>query len=232
VGYINWFLLVFNMIPALPLDGGRVLRALLWIRSGDFLRATRTAGGAGKGFGYLMIGGGFMLAIFVQDISGLWLVFLGWFLLGAAQAELSSAVAQHAIGDLLVRDLMSPDPVTTMPDVTLGHFMDHIVWPHRYTTYPVVDGSGRPVGLLPFRCVAEVPRNEWDSKTVDGCMLPLSEVPVVNEDTPAPEALQTIGASRERRALVVRDGLLVGLLSATDLVRALETPRPLRPASR
>lgn len=232
VGYINWFLLVFNMIPALPLDGGRVFRALMWLRSGDFLRATRTAGAAGRGFGYLLIGTGFLLVIFVQDAGGLWLVFLGWFLMGAAQAELSSALTQQALGDLRVRDLMTPNPVVTAPDVTLGYFMDHILWPNRFTTYPVVDEAGRPVGLLPFRRVAEVPRPDWDHRRVGDCMLPLAEVPTVAENMPAPEALQTIGASEARRALVVRDGFLVGLLSATDLVRALETPRPRRSITR
>lgn len=232
VGYINWFLLVFNMIPALPLDGGRVFRALMWLRSGDFLRATRTAGATGRGFGYLLIAAGFLLVIFVQDAGGLWLVFLGWFLMGAAQAELSSALTQQAIGDLRVRDLMTPDPAVTAPDVTLGYFMDHIVWPNRYTTYPVVDEGGRPTGLLPFRRVAEVPRADWDHRRVADCMLPLEDVPTVEEDMPAPEALRVIGASEARRALVVREGRLVGLLSATDLVRALETPRPRRRVDR
>lgn len=232
VGFINWFLLAFNLIPALPLDGGRVFRALLWLRSGDFVRATRTAGAAGRGFGYLMIAAGLLMIFFVQDAGGLWLVFLGWFLMGAAQAELQAVVTREAIGDLRVSDLMTRDPVVTRPDVTLGHFMDHIVWPNHFTTYPVVDGDGRPVGLLPFRRVAEVPRDEWDRRHVADCMLPASDVPAVGEDTPAPEALEAIGGSDARRALVVRDGILVGLLSVTDLVRALETPRPRRPIPR
>jgi Zn-dependent protease/CBS domain-containing protein len=231
IGFINWFLLLFNMIPALPLDGGRVFRALMWLRSGDFTRATRTAGAAGRGFGYLMIAAGILLVVFVQDISGLWLVFLGWFLMGAAQAELQAVLTQEAIGDLRVRDLMTRDPVTTVADVTLGHFVDHIVWPNRYTTYPVVE-DGRPVGLLPFRHVAEVPREQWDEREVADCMIPVEEVPVVGEDTPASEALQAIGTSRARRALVVEEGRLVGLISVTDLVRALETPRPRHPVSR
>jgi CBS domain-containing protein len=115
--------------------------------------------------------------------------------------------------------------------VTLGHFVDHIVWPNRYTTYPVVE-DGRPVGLLPFRHVAEVPREQWDEREVADCMIPVEEVPVVGEDTPASEALQAIGTSRARRALVVEEGRLVGLISVTDLVRALETPRPRHPVSR
>lgn len=232
VGFINWFLLAFNLIPALPLDGGRVFRALLWLRSGDFVRATRVAGGAGRGFGYLMIVAGLLMVFFVQDAGGLWLVFLGWFLMGAAQAELQAVVTREAIGDLRVSDLMTRDPVVTRPDITLGHFMDHIVWPNRFTTYPVVDGEGRPVGLLPFRRVAEVPRDEWDHRHVADCMLPVSDVPAVAEDTPAPDALEAVGGSGARRALVVRDGILVGLISVTDLMHALETPRPRRPIPR
>jgi CBS domain-containing protein len=140
---------------------------------------------------------------------------------------MQAVLTQEAIGDLRVRDLMTRDPVTTVPGVTLGFFVDHIVWPNRYTTYPVVD-DGRPVGLLPFRHVAEVPREEWDEREVADCMIPFEDVPVVGEDTPATEALRIIGGSATRRALVVEQGRLVGLISVTDLVRALETPRPRR----
>ncbi|MDQ3874495.1 MAG: site-2 protease family protein, partial [Actinomycetota bacterium] len=159
LGYINLVLLVFNLIPALPLDGGRVLRAALWGAKGSFAWATRVAASVGRGFGYLFIAAGIGLLIFQGAFSGAWLAFIGWFLLQAASGELRYLAARHALGDLRVRDLMVRDPVTVSPDLTLGQFMDDVVWARRYTTYPVVS-DGQAVGLLPFRCVAQVPRSE------------------------------------------------------------------------
>jgi CBS domain-containing protein len=118
-------------------------------------------------------------------------------------------------------------PVTVDADSTLGRFMDDVAGSHRYTTYPVLDG-GRPVGLLPFAAVAAVRRSEWDTRRVRDTMIPLEDVPVLTEDEQAVEALAELSAPRSNRALVIDDGHLAGLLSITDLARALEVGR--RPA--
>jgi len=229
LGYINLALLVFNLLPALPLDGGRVLRSLLWKARGDFAWATNVAAGIGRGFGYAMIAGGIFLFIFWEDFGGAWLAFIGWFLLSAATAEQRYLAAREAFGGLRVRDLMVRDPVAVHPDLTLGQFMDEVVWARRYTTYPVVE-DGRAVGLLPFRCVAEIPRGEWDERHVRDCMLPLARVPVLAEDVELIEAVATLSESGVNRGLVLADGRLVGLLSITDLARVLEIGRPRRRA--
>jgi len=159
-------------------------------------------------------------------VSGVWLAFVGWFLLGAATAEARYLVVRDALGGLRVRDLMVRDPATVSSRMTLGRFMDEVVWSRRYTTYPVVD-DGRAVGLLPFRCVAEVPRREWDERTVADCMLPRDSVPVVDPDDElvdvAPELSNGVG-----RALVLDGDRLAGIISITDLARALQAggPRP------
>jgi Zn-dependent protease/CBS domain-containing protein len=223
LGYVNLSLLVFNLIPAVPLDGGRILHAVLWGRRGDFAWATRVAAGVGRGFGYLLIAGGVAMFIFQSSFSGAWLAFLGWFLLGAASGEARFAAARQALSGLHVRDLMIPDPVTVTPELTLGQFMDDIVWQRRYTTYPVVEGE-RAVGLLPFRCVAQVPRGEWDDRRVRDCMLGLDEVPVLAADDDAIDALVELSQTSVNRGLVLADGRLDGLLSITDLAHALEAP--------
>ena len=224
LGYINLTLLVFNLIPALPLDGGRVLRSALWRAKSDFVWATRVAATVGRGFGYLFIALGVAMFIFQGDFSGAWLAFIGWFLLLAAGAEDRASLAQQALSGLRVRDLVVRDPVTANPDLTIGEFMDDIVWNTRHTTYPVTD-NGHVLGLLPFRCVAQVPRTEWDKRTVRDCMVPASEVPVVSEDDELFDAAVELGESDLNRALVVDDGRFVGLLSATDVARALEIRR-------
>jgi Zn-dependent protease/CBS domain-containing protein len=221
LGYINVALLVFNLLPALPLDGGRVLRSVLWYARGEFASATRIAAAIGRGMGYLMIGGGVALLIFLNAFSGAWLAFIGWFLLQAAGAEDRYLIARQALRGLRVRDLMVREPVTTRADVTLGEFMDDVVWTRRYTTYPVTD-DGKAVGLLPFRRVAEVPRSEWDTRKVADCMIPRDDVTVVSEEDELIEAAGELTVAEASRALVLDGERLVGLLSVTDVARALE----------
>jgi Zn-dependent protease len=153
LGYINLVLLVFNLLPALPLDGGRVLRSILWQARGDFRWATNVAAEVARLFAYLFIGLGLLEVFFLSSFAGVWLAFLGWFLLQAAGAEARYLATRQALGGLRVRDLMVREPITVAPGLSLGRFMDEVVWPHRHTTYPVVD-DGRAVGLLPFRNVA------------------------------------------------------------------------------
>ena len=227
LGYINLVLLVFNLIPALPLDGGRVLRSILWQTKGDFRWATIVAADVARVFAYLFIGLGLAEVFFLNSFAGVWLAFLGWFLLQAAGAEARYLATRQSLGGLRVRDLMVRDPITVAPDLSLGRFMDEVVWPHRHTSYPVVD-DGRAVGLLPFRSVAEVPRGDWDGRSVRDAMLPLDDVPALAEDDDLVDALAKLGSSDVRRALVLDGGQLAGLLSITDLSRALEVGGPRR----
>jgi Zn-dependent protease/CBS domain-containing protein len=224
LGYINLSLFLFNMIPALPLDGGRVLRAALWQARGDLGWATQVAARIGQGFAYLFIGLGIVMFIFQGSFSGAWLAFIGWFLLQAAGSEARYVATEAALEGLRVRDLMIRDPVTVDADLTVGRFMDDVAWSRRFTTYPVVD-AGRPVGLLAFSSVAAVPRSEWDTRHVRDTMIPLGSVLQLAEDTTAVEALTALSSPTANRGLVVENGKLAGLLSITDLARALEVRR-------
>ncbi|HMI28127.1 MAG TPA: site-2 protease family protein [Gaiellaceae bacterium] len=229
LGYINLALLVFNLIPALPLDGGRVLRAALWRSKGDLGWATRIGTDIGRVFGYLFIGLGLAMFIFQGSFSGAWLAFIGWFLLQAATAEARYIATEAALHGLRVRDLMVRDPVTVDGDFTVGQFMDEVARSRRFTTYPVVDG-GHPIGLLAFGSVAALPRSEWDSRRVRDAMLPLERVPQLTEDETAIDALTALSSPTLNRGLVVENGHLAGLLSITDLTRALELRRSLQPS--
>jgi Zn-dependent protease/CBS domain-containing protein len=224
LGYINLALLVFNLIPALPLDGGRVLRAALWQSKGDLGWATRVGTDIGRVFGYLFIGLGLAMFIFQGSFSGAWLAFIGWFLLQAATAEARYIATEAALHGLRVRDLMVRDPVTVDGDLTVGQFMDEVARSRRFTTYPVVDRE-RPIGLLAFGSVAALPRSEWDSRRVRDAMLPLDRVPQLTEDETAIDALTALSSPTSNRGLVVENGHLAGLLSITDLTRALELRR-------
>jgi Zn-dependent protease/predicted transcriptional regulator len=228
LGYTNLILLVFNLLPALPLDGGRVLRSALWHFRGDLRWATWVASGVGRGFGFLLIGLGLFMLFVEGAFSGAWLAFVGWFLLQAATAEARYVATKQALDGLWVRDLMISQPVTVVADLSLGQFMDEVAWSQRYTSYPVLE-DGRPIGLLAFRSVASVPRDEWNTHRVREAMIPRDEVPLLAEDQSAIDALAELSAGDVHRGLVVDDGRLVGLLSITDLARALEVGRPSRP---
>jgi Zn-dependent protease/CBS domain-containing protein len=224
LGYINLILAVFNLLPASPLDGGRVLHAALWRAKGDSAWATRIASEIGQGFGYLFIALGIAMFVFEGAFSGAWLAFIGWFLLQGARAEARYVATEQALGGLRVRDLMVRDPVTVDADSTIGHFMDDVAWSHRFTTYPVLEGN-KPVGLLAFATVAAVPRSGWDARRVRDTMIPLDDVPLLTEDELAVDALQELAAPTGNRALVIDNGHLAGLLSITDIARALEVGR-------
>ncbi len=224
LGYTNLALLVFNLLPALPLDGGRVLRSLLWMRKGDLAAATIAAGTTASLFAYSLIAGGIALFVFQGAFGGAWLAFIGWFLLQASSAEVRSIAARQALAGLSVRDVMTPDPVTVPPDLLLGRLVDEVVWSHRHTTYPVVE-DGQPVGLLPFRHVAQVQRAAWDEKTVRECMIPIDRVPLLHEADELAEALTKLQESDLGRGLVVEHDRLTGILSVTDVASALELRR-------
>ena len=218
LGYINLILLGFNMLPALPLDGGRVLRALLWRARGDFSWATRIAARVGAAFGYLLVALGIFLLIAQGVWSGVWLAFVGWFLLQAAAAEGRYGLLRDTLGGLFVRDVMVRDPASVAADASLAEFMDEIAHAHHFTTYPVVDAD-HVVGLLSFALVARVPRGDWKRKRVRECMLAFDDVPRLREDEPLVDALGELATEPPGRALVLDDGHVVGLLSISDVGR-------------
>src|SRR6266511_3837729 len=226
LGYINLFLLAFNLLPALPLDGGRILRSLLWRVKGDFGWATQIAAATGRVFGFLMIGGGIALLVFEGVFSGAWLAFIGWFLLQASTSELRYLVVQEALIGLRVHNLMTRDPVTVTSDQTLGEVVDQVA-AHRHTTYPVVE-DGKVVGLLPFGNLASVARTHWDEYRVRDCMLSMDKVPTLGPEEEALTTLAELQESPVNRALVLEDGRLAGLLSISDIAHAIEIRRPLR----
>jgi Zn-dependent protease/CBS domain-containing protein len=221
LGVINLVILVFNLLPAFPLDGGRILRAALWKRGNDFVRATEQAAAAGRAIAYGLIALGVLMFIVLGAFGGAWLAFIGWFLLLAASAESRAMLARQALEGLTVGDVMAPDPVTASPRLSLDDFMDDVVWRSRHTTYPVVDDE-RAVGLIPFRRVAEVPRAEWSGRRVGDCMVPASELLILDRGDDLAQAAMRLGEDSLGRALVLDSGRLVGLLSITDVMRALE----------
>lgn len=222
LGYINLLLLAFNLLPAFPLDGGRVLRSALWARRHDEREATRLAAGFGRGFGQMLIIGGLLLAITGAVIGGIWFVFIGWFLVAAAEAEAAEVTARAALAGLRVADAMVPHPVTVDGERSIQAFVDDVFLHHRYTAYPVVD-DGRPTGLVTFRDAAGVARAAWPTEHVADHRHRLRDVLVLTPEQPLEDAWPALLSDPVRRALVTdADGRLAGLLSSTDVMRILE----------
>jgi Zn-dependent protease len=224
LGYINLSLLVFNLLPALPLDGGRILRAALWRIRRDFAWATRIAAEAGRAPGLLLVAAGVVLFLLGGMLGGAWLAFIGWFVLSAAGSEARFAEARRAISGLRVRDLMAPEPVSAGRDRTLAEFMDSIGNETMSTAYPVVH-DGRVVGLLPMATVVELPRGEWATRSVGETMLGLEDAPLLAPDDELYDALSRLAEAGVARGLVLDGGRLAGSLAVEDVARALETRR-------
>ena len=172
-----------------------MLRAALWARRHDLLSATRTAGALGRGFGQLPIAGGLALAIFGEDFSGVWFVFIGWFVLVAAEAELGGTSARAALAGLTVADLMVRTPVTTPASVSVQGFMDQVFLATRHTAYPVLE-AGEVVGLVSFRQALDLPPGRWGTTPVREIMTPLPEVTIA-ATAPLTEALPRLTDARD-----------------------------------
>jgi Zn-dependent protease/CBS domain-containing protein len=232
LGNINFFLLAFNMLPAFPLDGGRVLRSVLWKLRGDFASATHTAGRIGRAFGQLMIGAGVASVVLLGAPGGLWLALIGWFLVTAAYAETQMVALREAFEGLRVADIMVREPVAVSDEARLRDVADQTFPPHRYIAYPVLDTMGSPAGLLPFRNATAVPQKRWDEVRVRDVMLPLDKALLFDPDKQLGDAVAELVQTDPGRALVVRDGRLLGLLSITDAERLVEARVPRRSRAR
>lgn len=216
---INVVLGVFNLMPAAPLDGGRVLRALLWRRRGDHLSATVSASNAGRVFGMVLIGLGILEAAAGAAGSGLWMAFLGWFLLSAARAEQTQAVLAEALAHVPVRRIMG-SPVITVPEsLTLQQLVDDVVMAHHCSSFPTTDATGDVTGLVTLSTVRSVSRGRRSTTTIRDVATPLDQVVQVAPEDPTPDLLTRLAGSHDGRALVFDQGHLVGIVSPTDIVR-------------
>ena len=235
---INGLLLVFNVIPALPLDGGRLLHALLWWRTGDHERATLLAAWSGRVFAVVIIALGAVLLTLGDTVGGIWFAAIGWFLYQAVQQEVMSARATQAFTGLHVRDLMTAPPVTVSPDLTIADLAERLDALHDHSAYPVVAG-GRYIGTLLLAHAGAVPESRRRSVRVVDVMTPAGEVPVLRPDDEVVDAARRLASSVASHADVPRASVVlggesgdepVGVLSTADLERAIAS-RSLRSAS-
>jgi PDZ domain-containing secreted protein/Zn-dependent protease/CBS domain-containing protein len=225
---INAIVVAFNLVPALPLDGGRILRSWLWWRQGDFVAATKSAVKAGMAFGVLLAGVG--LLDFLTGgggAGGLWFVFLGWFIIQAAQGESSFAAVQQLLAGRHVREFMTPDPDVVDPRTTVMDLLETAIGPRAHSSYPVVEGE-RIVGMVGLRRAGTVPFEDRPHKPVGELMVPIEDVETLTADAEMMDAIPTLQGD-PKRAPVLDDGRLVGIISLSDAMRAIEIESVRRP---
>lgn len=221
LGGINIMLAVFNIIPAAPLDGGRLLRAALWQLRGDRTWATVAAATAGRLFGVLLIGLGLAQFLIGAGVGGLWLTLIGWFIFGAAGAEAQQARLGAALGGMRVRDIMTAEPATAPPDVTVAEFIEQYLWTARHSAFPLAE-EGRPVGLVTVHQVRGVPADDRARTRLRDIACAGDELTLAGPDELVTELLPRLRGCAQGRALVVLDGRLVGIVSPSDLSRAVQ----------
>lgn len=218
---INFTVLLFNMVPAFPLDGGRVLRSALWAWTGRLRKATRWASMFGQAFAWLLIFWGVLQFFDGNVFGGVWLGLIGMFLNNAAQGSYRQIVVRQLLEGEPVRRFMNAQPIVVTRDVTLRSLVEDYIYRYHHKAFPVA-GDGRIEGYISSQVLTEYPRDEWDDHYVGEVMDRDLEALTIAPDADAMHALARMQRTGHSRLLVVDGDRLVGLLSLKDLLRFLE----------
>ena len=218
--FVNVLLALFNLLPGFPLDGGRVLRAILWGTTGNFYRATNVAAGVGRFFAFVLIVWGVLQIFSGNVLNGLWIAFIGWFLSGAADASRQESMTREGFRGIGVRDLMDGSPETVAPDTTVYDLVYEHILRRGGRALPVCEGR-RLVGIVSLTDVKDLERERWPSTRVAEIMVrdPLYSVQPSTEVT---EALRVLAENGIHQVLVTEDGNLVGVLTRAHIVEQLQ----------
>lgn len=218
---INGALAAFNLVPAFPLDGGRVFRGSLWKRSGNLIRATSTATRVSEALSLLFMLGGFVAIIFGDFVDGIWIVVLGWFIRSGAETSLRQTLVGEALSGVTVGNIMTRNVLTVPPDITVQQLISDYFLVHRHGGYPVVR-EGKILGLITLQCVRSVPTELRATKTVGDAMVPCEHVIMVKPSITALDAMQLMARKKVGRLVVAEGGQLLGIMSRGDLMRTIQ----------
>jgi Zn-dependent protease/predicted transcriptional regulator len=218
---INFVLGLFNLVPGFPLDGGRVFRALVWGITKDFTKATRFAARSGQVIAYLMIFGGIAQFVSGNHIGGLWLAFIGWFLLTAAQESYAQVTVRSALTGIRAGDVMTHDIPSTRREISIEDYVQEVLRTGRRCH--VVTNGEIPVGLITLDSARHVPRDEWASTSVQAAMLPLDKIHWAQPTEPVLNVLERMQREDVNQMPVVDGGHIVGMIARDTILRALQT---------
>ena len=217
--WANALLLAFNSIPAFPLDGGRILRSVLWGATGDLTLATRICSFLGQTFGYLLMGGGAVLAWWSGSLlAGVWTVVLGWFVRRAASLAWKQLLLRRVLEGERVEHFMRRDPISVSPSLSVAELVDGYVQRFHHTMFPVLQGE-RLIGCVTTTRLREIPKEEWCRRSVASLLEAPSPENTISPQTAAIHALQRM--TSRGRLMVVEGDRLVGIVSMRDLIKLL-----------
>jgi len=221
LAFVNLALGLFNLVPAFPLDGGRLLSSLFWWRSGSRQRGVHNAVRIGRVFAYLMIAIGVLELFSGAVVDGIWIAFIGWFLLSAGSSEEVGTTIKALLKSVPVSAAMT-SPVVTVPDwLTVEQFLESVALHHPFTTYPVHDPSGKLTGVVRLSELVRVASHDRGQKRLSDCGRPIPQIPNARPDEDLAALIERLGAAIDQRVLVFDQGQLVGIVSPVDVTRIL-----------
>jgi Zn-dependent protease/CBS domain-containing protein len=226
LGFINLTLGLFNLIPGFPMDGGRILHALLWKLRGDRSAATRNAAGVGRLFGYLLIAGGVFLIFQGADLlfTGVWFALIGWFLSNAAESTIAQVSVEHALRGIKVREVMENDPPSIAPNESVTDLVNERLIRGEHRSFLVRHDDGGLAGIVTLSDVRRMPRENWENGRVTDIMTRYADLATIGPDAGLEAALKLLQEREVNQLPVVTDEgrTVVGLLTRAGILRLIE----------
>lgn len=220
LSFINLALAAFNMLPAFPLDGGRILRALLWYRKKDIKKATRIASKIGSAFGYIFIALGILSLLGGNFLGAIWWVLIGMFLNNIAGLSYQQVLTREVLAGEPVSRLMNPEPIGVPPSITLDDFVQNYVYRFHHKMFPVIEGE-KLVGCISTGQIRDIPRDQWKEKIIGEVLKKCSMENTVNPNTDAIKALARMNQTGNTRLLVIDKDRLLGTITLKDILQFL-----------
>jgi Zn-dependent protease/predicted transcriptional regulator len=220
LAWLNFLLAGFNLLPAFPLDGGRVLRSALWKIKGNLRWATRVASGFGSGIGLFLIIIGIITFIMGGFIGGMWYFLIGMFIRWASQTSYRQLLIRKSLAGEKIRHFMKTDPVTIPSSVSVEELVNDYFYKYHYKMFPVAD-NGDLKGCVDTKQVKELPRDQWAQHSVSDVINPCSDANTVSPDTDAMKVLSQMNKTGNSRLLVAEQGHLIGIVTLKDMLKFL-----------
>ncbi len=219
LGWINLILAIFNLLPGFPLDGGRVLRSIIWWLTNDLRKATRWASNAGRGIGFLFIFGGVVLIFYAPGylFNGLWLAFIGWFLISAATGSYQQMILQQMLQNHTAREIMVGDCAMVKPDIAVDKLVNEYILPSGSRCLVVAEGD-KIRGLITLQSIRSIPREQWGEKKAADAMVALDKLQWVKPDDDLYSVMKKMIERDVNQLPVVVDGNIVGMVGRDNLL--------------
>ena len=223
LAWINVAVAVFNMIPGFPLDGGRVLRSLVWRFTGNYQRSSQIATWLGRGVAYAFILGGILIVFLLQDwLGGLWLAFIGWFLENAASASYHQVQRREALRELTASQMMTSDYGVVPPNITISQLVQGYVLAKGHHLF-LVGEEGRFNGILSLQSIKSVPQSSWDMTPVEKITVPVDRLKAASPEQDALSVVEQMDENDLHQMPVISENRIIGLITRESLLRFLRT---------